>query len=93
MITQEKLAPALYALHLVLVKARALAAEGAEQQKLYRILDWSEVLPALVGRNAEDATDEFRSILLGLGEEFPEFAGVLQNFDRNVTWEVYPARR
>jgi len=90
MVSQNKLAPALYAVHLILVKSRSLAADGADQQKLYRILDWAEALPSLIGREGEDATHEFRSMLLGLGEEFPEFAGLAQNFDRGVAWELCP---
>jgi hypothetical protein len=90
MISSKKVAPALYAVHLILVKVRSLAAEGTNQQKLYRILDWSEVLPSLIGRDGEDATNEFRSTLLGLGEEFPEFAGLLQNFDKGLSWETCP---
>jgi hypothetical protein len=86
MLPNEKLPAALYAIHMVLVRARMLAGNGTAPDKLYRILDWAEVLPSLIVRQEEDTTDEFRSILHGLGEEFPEFGGCAEGFDCGLAW-------
>jgi hypothetical protein len=82
MIDANKIGPALHAVHRILVIARGLAAAGADPPKLYKVLDWAEVLPTLITpERPDDTTEEFREILAGLGAEFPEFAGVLSSFD------------
>jgi hypothetical protein len=87
MLQQDKVPVALHALHQILYTARHLTLSGAaDSQRLYRILDWAEVLPTLITCREEDTTEEFRSILAGLGEEIPEFSGLLANFDANVSW-------
>src|SRR5438552_1713881 len=91
MIHPSKVPAALFAIHLILIKARWLVGEGVESNKLYKILDWAEILPSLITRQEQDTTEEFRQMLGGLGEEFPEFAGFLGNFDRGVSWDYHPA--
>ena len=86
----SKIPAALYAIHLICAQTRTLAGEGADQKKLYKILDWVEILPSLIMRREEDTTEEFRETLAGLGEEFPEFAGYLSNFDRGLSWDSHP---
>jgi hypothetical protein len=86
MLQPDKVPVALHALHLILVKARNHALGGADSQKLYKILDWAETLPTLITCREEDTTEDYRSALAGLGEEFPEFSGILANFDANTSW-------
>jgi hypothetical protein len=86
MLQPDKVPAVLHALHQALVRARLSALEGADSQRLYKILDWAEVLPTLITCREADTTEEFRSILAGLGEDFPEFSGLLANFDANVSW-------
>jgi hypothetical protein len=63
----------------VLVKTRYLALQGATPQRLATLLDWAE-------RLADDITtsdDDFRQFtehLEGLGEDEPEFAGILRDY-------------
>ena len=83
-----KVPAALYAIQSVLVKARGLAATGADAKTLYRILDWAEILPSLITLREEDTTEVFREILAGLGEDFPECQGFLSNFDKGVSWSA-----
>ncbi len=85
MISREKLPAALYAIHSILVKARWLAGEHEDHQKLYKLLDQAELLPPLVYAQEEDTTTEFRDTLADLGREFPECAGFLPDFDRGVS--------
>ena len=86
MIPPEKISAALYAIHMILVQARFLVGEGVDQKKLYNILDWAEILPSLITCREEDTTREFREMLAGLGEDFPDCAGFLSNFDKGVSW-------
>ena len=88
MVNPAKLPVALYAVHMILVRARYLAGEGTDPQKLYQILDWAEILPSLIACREEDTTAEFRAMLSGLGEQFPEFAGFVQNFDNDISWHT-----
>ncbi len=85
MLRPEKVRPGLYAIHLILVKARYLVGAGVDPSKLHDVLDSAELLPALMAR-ADDATDDFREMLARLGEKHRDFAGVVGNFDRNVSW-------
>jgi len=89
MMQPSKVPAALYAIHLVLVKARSMAGEdNADAKMLYRLLDWAEVLPSLIAFREEDTTEEFREMLRGLGRDFPECAGFLMNFDNGLTWRA-----
>jgi hypothetical protein len=89
MLAPAKIPAALYAIQGVLVKARCLAAEGADTQTLYKILDWAEILPSLITCQPEDTTEVFRETLAGLGEQFPDCAGFLVNFDRDLSWHKH----
>ncbi len=86
MIKAEKIPAALYAIHWILVRARNEAIDGMEAKKMYDIMDWAELLPSLIVRPHEDTTEEFREMLGGLGEKYPEFAGVVRCFDEGYTW-------
>ena len=77
---------ALFAIQSVLVKARGLAATGADAKTLGKILDWAEMLPSLITLREEDTTEAFREALAGLGEDFPECKGFLSNFDNGISW-------
>jgi hypothetical protein len=87
MIPSSRVPAALYAIHSVLVKGRCLAAERADYHKLFRLLDWAEILPSLITLRDEDTTEEFRQMLAGLGEDFPECSGFLSNFDQRISWQ------
>jgi hypothetical protein len=89
MLPREKVPAALYAIHMILAKARCLVADGVDQGKLFSILDWAEILPTLVTCREDDTTEEFREMLAGLGEQFPEFSGYLDNFDKDISWDVF----
>lgn len=88
MVSAHKLPAALFAIHSVLVKARWLAGERVEHEKLYQFLDWAELLPALVSGGKEDTTEDFRQTLAGLAIAFPECAGLVRNFDQGITWKI-----
>jgi hypothetical protein len=93
MLPASKVPPALFAIHLVLVKARNMAGEGVAPAKLERLLDRGEILPTLITRRPdEDTTEEFREMLAGLGEEFPECSGYLANFDRGISWDDHSSQ-
>ncbi len=85
MLQPDKTLPGLFAVHLILVKLRLLAIEKTDHEKLYDVLDWAELLPDLMGRS-DDTTEEFREALAALGERHADFAGLVVNFDRNVSW-------
>jgi hypothetical protein len=87
MIPASKVPAALYAIQTVLVKGRCLAAEGADHDQLFKLLDWAEVLPSLITFRAEDTTEEFRQLLAAIGEDFPDCPGILTNFDQGITWQ------
>jgi hypothetical protein len=87
MLKKDKVSAALYAIHSILVKARWLAGQGVDHKHLYKLLDYAEVLPAVIARPEEDTTEEFRQQLAGLGQQFPDCGGFLENFDRGVTWD------
>jgi hypothetical protein len=78
---------ALYAIQRVLIKGRCLAAEGADQRTLFKLLDWVEILPSLITFRDEDTTEEFRDMLAGLGDDFPDCSGFLSDFDKGITWQ------
>ena len=88
MVSPEKLTPALYAIHWVLVRARAMAGDQVPHQRLFKLMDWAELLPSLVAR-ADDTNEEFRASLQGIAEEFPECRGLLANYDKGFSWFVH----
>jgi hypothetical protein len=92
MIPAAKLPAALYAVHRLLVLARAMAADGADPGTMYKVLDWAEILPTLITpERTEDTTPEFREMLAGVGEDFPQCVGILSDFDAGATLWHHPA--
>jgi hypothetical protein len=87
MMDPARIPAALFAIQSVLVKGRCLAAENADHQALFKLLDWAEILPTLITCREEDTTEEFREMLAGLAEDFPDCAGFLTNFDRDLSWD------
>ncbi|HUG90327.1 MAG TPA: hypothetical protein VML55_05820 [Planctomycetaceae bacterium] len=69
----------LKALHRVLVNARFRAGEGADADELYPILDHAETLLTDI-LSPEDQTELFQGELETLGSRFPEFAGILSDY-------------
>ena len=69
----------LKALHRVLVNARFRAGDGATAAELYSILDHAETLLVDI-LSSEDQTELFAGQLEELGARFPEFAGILSDY-------------
>jgi hypothetical protein len=67
------------ALHRVLVKARYRALQGATAEQLAGILDWAERLADDIVA-CEDHAQQFSEHLEGLGEDYPDFAGIVQDY-------------
>src|SRR5436853_6925749 len=78
---------ALGALHFVLVKARFHALTGSDSTKVARILDEAEQLVVVLMRSG-NPTQEYRAYLVRLGEALPEFAGLVEEFDRQTSGEL-----
>ena len=83
MIRSEKLASALYSLHLLLVELRGMSFSNESPEVIGDVLDWAEAMPFLIANADEDRTDRFRSHLLGVVEKHPQFQRVLDAFDAN----------
>ena len=88
MMSSDKIPAALYAIHSIMVKARWLAGQDADREILYKLLDSAETLPSLIACADDDMTEEFREQLAGLGQECPDCAGFVGNFDRGVCWST-----
>lgn len=82
MIIENKQKKAISAIHRILVLARFMAYKNEPTTKIARILDYAEILPALI-LSDEDRTEEFRIHLQGLASEFPAGLGILQEFNQN----------
>ncbi len=67
------------ALHRVLIKARYRALQGATGEQLAGILDWAERLADDIV-SSDDHSRQFSEHLEGLGEDYPEFAGILHDY-------------
>lgn len=83
MIASEKVPPALYALHRILVQARWLVGEGAGKEKLYEILDHAEILPVMIGNGLDDG-EGFLSMLESLAQKYTEFSGIVRDYEQGV---------
>jgi hypothetical protein len=81
MVKEDRLASALYAMHLVLVELRAMAFAGEDPKCIGEILDWVEAMPFLVANPDEDRTAAFRSHLAGIVEQCGRFRRALVAFD------------
>jgi hypothetical protein len=79
MIRKEKLGNALYSLHLLLVRARAMACEE-DRKKIAKMMDWAELLPKFIN-SKEDQTEKYREFLIGITMDFPNCLSILQAFD------------
>jgi hypothetical protein len=64
----------------ILVISRSLALHGADAQQLAGILDETEYLVALI-RYGEEEEGEFRDHLCRLGDQFPEFVGIMAEYE------------
>jgi hypothetical protein len=86
MIKPEKLPNALYALHGVLIQARAMAYRGVPAAALADILDDAELLPRLLASQV-DETDKFRMYLEEMARKHQAMF-VVQRFDQPAphTW-------
>ena len=80
MVQPEKIDNALYALHLVLVRARFMAQHEEPPQELAKLLDYAEMLPRLLATK-EDMTEKYREYLQGVVESFPVCRYILEKFD------------
>ncbi len=79
MIRPEKLPNAYYALHGIIIRARAMANERASGNDLADLLDAAEMLPRLIA-SERDETDTFRQYLAEIASK-RRCAFVLQRFD------------
>jgi len=80
MIVKEKYDQAIYALHLILVRARYMVLTSEPLNDIALLLDYAEMLPRFIA-SGEDQTNEFRSYLLELAEKFPSCRHILGKFD------------
>lgn len=81
MVKEDNLAPALYAMHLVLVEMRSMSCAGEDPTCIAQVLDWVEAMPFLIAKVDEDRTDAFRSHLQGIVDVCPRFRRALTTFD------------
>jgi len=69
----------LNAIHFMIVRARFHAGIGTESRKAADILDKAEYLLSLYMKGMDK---EFRAGLAGLGQRFPEFNALIEEYDR-----------
>ncbi|MDX2014802.1 MAG: hypothetical protein SFW67_31690 [Myxococcaceae bacterium] len=81
MIREHLRAPALTALHRVLVSARSQAIE--HPHAVARVLDAAELMPLLF-LSQEDASESFRALLVVISCEPGGFAAILAEYDDSV---------
>ena len=82
MIQENKQNNALFALNAVLFRARAMALHEVQHQDLAAVLDCAEYLVRLIAR-PEDATEEFREMLVDLAHRYPAFLFAIERFDQS----------
>jgi hypothetical protein len=80
MIKSEKNNSALYALHLILVRARFLVLKRESLDDVAMLLDYAEALPRMFV-SEDDETDRYRDCLAGLSDRFPYCRNILEQFD------------
>ena len=80
MIRPEKITSALYALHLILVRARFLALRRESPEDVATLLDYAEALPRMF-MSEEDMTETYREYIQGVAEQFPYCRYILDKFD------------
>lgn len=81
MIEQGKLNNALYALHLILVRARFMSYNKESHEDIATILDYAEQLPRFIAVE-DDRTDDFRGYLVEIAERYPFYLPALTAFDQ-----------
>ena len=69
MIRHDKYHCSLYALHGVMIKARDLAYQSQDNEKLAKLLDYAEHLPRLIA-SEEDCTNIFANTIEQIAKEF-----------------------
>ncbi len=82
MIKNDKFSCSLYALQGVLIKARDLAGQPKESEKLEKLLDYAEHLPRLIA-SEDDCTDVFADTILQIANEF-DLEFVLDRFNQKA---------
>ena len=80
MLKVEKNNSALYALHLILVRARFMVLKRESLDDVAVLLDYAETMPRMFV-SEEDETDAYREALLGLSNRFPYCRYILTKFD------------
>ena len=83
MIERDRLASAMYALHLVLVELRSMSMQGQDRQLMTELLDWAEAMPFLIAQPGEDRTESFRNHLEGIAEACPRLRRAFVAFEEN----------
>ena len=83
MIAREKYKNAVYAIHLILVRARFMAYKGEPYEDIANILDYAEILPRYLISD-EDETNSFLRNLEGLSEQYPFCSHILEQFKSSV---------
>lgn len=81
-ITQEKYNSALYALHLILTRARYMVYKGEDHQSIAFLLDYAERLPGFIA-SREDDTGQFREYLEHIAKRLPACSYILDKFDES----------
>lgn len=80
MIKPEKNNSALYALHLILVRARFLVLKRESLDDVAMLLDYAEAMPRMFV-SEDDETNRYRDFLAGLSDRFPYCRNILEQFD------------
>ena len=80
MIKPEKNNSALYALHLILVRARFLVLKRESLDDVAVLLDHAEAMPRMFV-SEEDETATYRDYVSGLSEQIPYCRNILEQFD------------
>jgi hypothetical protein len=80
MLQPDKVKGALYALHFIMVQAKAMCYRQESSERIALLLDWGEILPQMLG-SSEDETERFRGYLQRIVEDFPKCTHALEIFD------------
>jgi hypothetical protein len=81
---------AMHAVHWMILNARMEALDWTHGRKpvdadrMARLLDTIELFPDLIKHDWDGAYDYFRKMLELVGADYPQFAGLLTQFDQDV---------
>ncbi len=89
MIRPEKYLPALTALQQILVRARYLAREQEQLDKLVDLLDAAEYLPGLIA-DAADRTEDFAGWVREISERYPYCRNIYLEFSNQSSPQARP---